>query len=138
MCRFGRLTIHEPCTIQDYLGMSASYCRTGQSAASFRFNFLYKLEVQANGVVSKVSELSNPQRRMKVKFVHDELFVDCMNKWTLEPTGRYFVSFYVGTSSSGTNDDMPFNYMRISGPDKQTLIIELSSSANDLLRIETK
>ena len=103
--------------------------------ASFGFNFLYSLEVQANGAVSKVVELSSSQRKMKSKFVHDELFVECMNKWRLEPKGRYYVSFYVGTTSIGTNEGLPFNYMRIMDPDKQAVIIELPWSEKDLLKI---
>ena len=51
-----------------------------------------------------------------------------MERWKLEPAGKYMVQFNVGTTSIGTNEDMPFNYMRISGPDKQSLIVDLAIS----------
>ncbi len=68
--------------------------------------------------------------------MRDELFIGCMKKWRLEPTGKYFVSFYVGTSSIGTAVDMPSNYMRIVDPNKQDLIIELLLAEDDLLKAD--
>ena len=104
-------------------------------AASFRLGFTYQLEVDATGKVSKVTELTNPQRSIS-KFVRHELFVECMKQWQLEPDGKYFVSFYVGTTSIGTKEGMPQNYMRIVDPNKRVLIIELSLSENDVLKID--
>ena len=103
---------------------------------SFRFNFSYWLEVNAIGKVSKITELLNSQRRNKTKFVRDELFVECINQWQLEPAGKYFVFFYVGTTSIGAKDGLPFNYMRVVDPNKKTLIIELTSSENDVIKID--
>jgi hypothetical protein len=105
-------------------------------AASFRLSFLYQLEVDATGKVSKVTKLTDSKRRSISKFVRYELFVDCMKQWQLEPAGKYFVSFYVGTTSIGTTKDMPFNYMRIVDPNKKVLIVELSLSENDVLKID--
>jgi len=104
-------------------------------AANFRLGFSYLLEVDATEKVSKVTEISNYQRQKNFKFVRDELFVDCMKQWQLEPVGKYFVSFYVGTTSTGTTEGLPQNYMRIVDPNKKVLIIELSLSANDILKI---
>ena len=104
-------------------------------AASFRLSFLYQLEADSTGKVSKVTELTNPQRSIS-KFVRHELFVECMKQWQLEPAGKYFVSFYVGTSSNGLKEGMPFNSMRIIDPNKKVLIIELSLSENDVLKID--
>lgn len=105
-------------------------------AANFRLGFSYLLEVDATGKVSKVSEISNYQRQKNFKFVRDELFVGCMEQWQLEPAGIYFVSFYVGTSSNGVPENMPQNYMRIVDPNKKALIVELSFSENDILKID--
>ena len=105
-------------------------------AANFRLNFSYRLEVDATGKVSKLDEILNYQRQRKFKFVRDELFVDCMKQWQLEPAGKYFVSFYVGTTSNGVPENMPQNYMRIVDPNKKVLIIELSLSADDILKID--
>ena len=85
--------------------------------------------------MSKVTELTNPQRSIS-KFVRHELFVECMKQWQLEPAGKYFVSFYVGTTSVGTKEGMPQNYMRIVDPNKKVLIIELSLSESDILKID--
>jgi hypothetical protein len=104
-------------------------------AANFRLSFLYQLEVDSTGRVSKVTELTNPQRSIS-KFVRHELFVECMKKWQLEPAGKYFVSFYVGTTSNGLKEGMPFNSMRIIDPNKKVSIIELSLSENDVLKID--
>jgi hypothetical protein len=104
-------------------------------AASFRLGFTYQLEVNATGKVSKVTELTDSKRRSISKFVRYELFVDCMKQWQLEPAGKYFVSFYVGTTSIGTKEGMPQNYMQITDPNKKMLIIELSLSENDILKI---
>ena len=103
--------------------------------ASFRLGFTYQLEVDTTGKVSKVTELTNPQRSIS-KFVRHELFVECMKQWQLEPAGKYFVSFYVGTTSVGTKEGMPQNYMRIVDPNKKVLIIELSLSESDILKID--
>ena len=105
-------------------------------AASFRLYFMYQLEVDANGKVSRITELSNYQKRSNFKFVRDELFVDCMNQWQLQPAGKYFVFFYVGTTSNGTKEGMPQNYMRIVDPNKKALVIELSLPDNEVLKIE--
>src|SRR5438309_171343 len=83
--------------------------------ADFRMYFHYSLDVFEDGTVSKVNELSNSQSKNKFKLVHDELFVECMRKWHLEPAGRYFVSFYVGTTSIGTTGE-PRDYMLIIDP----------------------
>lgn len=104
--------------------------------ANFRLSFSYVLEVDATGKVSKVSEVSNYQRQKNFKFVRDELFVDCIKQWQLEPAGKYLVSFYVGTSAIGVPENMPQNYMRIVDPNKRALIIELSLSENDILKID--
>ena len=104
-------------------------------AASFRIGFTYQLEVDATGKVSKVTELTNSQRSVS-KFVRHDLFIECMKQWQLEPAGKYFVSFYVGTTSTGTTKGLPQNYMRIVDPNKKVLIIELSLSANDILKID--
>ncbi len=104
-------------------------------AANFRMYFDYSLEVTTDGSVSKVTELSNSQKRSNFKFVHDELFVECMKKWRLEPAGRYSVSFYVGTTSIGTTSE-PRDYMLIVGPDQNNLKVELLLSESDTLRIE--
>jgi len=103
-------------------------------AASFRLGFNYQLETDAAGKVQKVTEMTNPRRSIS-KFVHHELFVDCMKQWQLEPAGKYFVLFYVGTTSIGTKEEMPFNYMRIVDPNKKVLIVELSFSETDILKI---
>jgi len=105
-------------------------------AANFRLYFLYLLDVDATGKVSKVTELSNHQRQRKFKFVRDELFVDCMKQWQLEPAGKYSVGFYVGTTSNGVPENMPQNYLRIVDPNKKVLIIELSFSEKDVLKID--
>jgi hypothetical protein len=59
-----------------------------------------------------------------------------MRQWQLEPAGKYYVSFYVGTTSNGLKEGMPFNSMRIVDPNKKVLIVELSPSENDVLRID--
>ena len=104
-------------------------------AASFRLGFTYQLEVDATGKVSRVTELTNPQRSIS-KFVRHELFVECMKQWQIEPAGKYFVWFYVGTTSNGTKEGMPQNYMRIVDPSKKVMIIELSLSENNVLKID--
>ena len=93
--------------------------------ANFRFNFLYVLEVGASGEVTKIDELRSSEKYKKFKFVRDDLFLGCMKKWRLDPIGKYFVSFNVGTTSSGTTKGLPFNYVRITDPNKQVLTIEL-------------
>ncbi|HEX8277346.1 MAG TPA: hypothetical protein VF540_01580 [Segetibacter sp.] len=50
-----------------------------------------------------------------------------MKKWRLDPIGKYFVSFDVGTTSTGTTKGLPFNYVGIIDPNKQVLTIELWS-----------
>ena len=102
--------------------------------ANFRVYFLYQLEVDASGKVSKVTEISSQNRGIS-RFVRHELFVDCMKQWQLNPSGKYSVGFYVGTTSNGVPENMPQNYMRIVDPDKKVLIIELSFSEKDLLKI---
>ena len=101
--------------------------------AEFRQSFGYSLEVSDNGVVSKVTEISNSQRRMKARLVRDEVFVECMKKWHLEPVGKYFVSFNVGTMST---DSEPSNYMLIIDPNKNTLKIEIYLAVSDTLIVE--
>jgi hypothetical protein len=105
-------------------------------AANFRLGFTYRLEVDATGKVLKLDEISNYQRQRKFKFVRDELFVDCMKQWQLEPAGKYFVSFYVGTTSVGVPENMPQNYLKIIDPNKKAIIVELSFSENDVLKID--
>jgi hypothetical protein len=105
-------------------------------AANFRFGFSYFLEVGASGNVTKIEEFASTQRFKEYKFVRDELFIDCMKKWRLEPTGKYFVGFYVGTGSIKTAVDMPRNYMRIVDPAKQELIIELLLDERDVLQVD--
>lgn len=105
-------------------------------AANFRFGFSYILDVGTNGNVTKIEELASTQRYKESKFVRDALFVDCMKKWRLEPVGKYFVSFFVGTTSIGTTPNFPQNYMRIVDPNKQDLIIELLLAEADLLKTE--
>lgn len=97
-------------------------------AASFRFSFTYILDVGIDGRVRKIQPLATTKKNSELKFVKDALFVECMERWKLEPAGKYMVQFNVGTTSIGTNEDMPFNYMRISGPDKQSLIVDLAIS----------
>ena len=104
--------------------------------ANFRFYFLYLLEVDATGKVSKVTELSNHQKQKNFKFVRDELFVDCMEQWQLEPAGKYSVGFYVGTTSRGVPENIPQNYMRIVDSNKKVFIFELSFSEGDILKID--
>ena len=105
-------------------------------AANFRFGFSYILDVGANGNVTKIEELASTKRYKEYRFVRDDLFIDCMKKWRLEPIGKYFVSFYVGTNSIGTAVNMPRNYMRIVDPDKQDLIIELLLDERDVLQVD--
>jgi len=83
--------------------------------------FSYLLEVDATGKVSKVFRDFKLQRQKNFKFVRDELFVDCMKQWQLEPAGKYFVSFYVGTAFNGVPENMPQNYMRIVDPHKKDI-----------------
>jgi len=104
-------------------------------AANFRQAFGYSLEVSDNGTISKVTEVSNSQRRMKAKFVRDEVFVECMKKWHLEPAGKYFVSFHVGTTSIGTTGE-PRNYLLIVDPNKNKLKIEIFLADSDTLVVE--
>ncbi len=105
-------------------------------AANFRLGFTYLLKVDETGKVLKLDEISNYQRQKKFKFVRDELFVDCMKQWELQPAGKYFVSFYVGTTSVGVAENMPQNYIKIIDPNKKIMIIELSFSENDILKID--
>lgn len=93
--------------------------------ATFRIGFRYILDVDSTGHVSKVTELSNLQNEKKFKFVRDELLVECMKKWRLEPAGKYFVSFNGGTTSIGTSGNEPRDFMMIIDPNKQTLKVEL-------------
>jgi len=72
---------------------------------------------------------------MKAKFVRDEVFTECLAKWKLRPKGTYLVSFYVGTTSIGVREGMPFNYMTISDPNKRRMIIELPFADGDVLKI---
>ena len=102
--------------------------------AAFRFGFIYSIEVGSSTEEPQIRELSNSQRKMKTKFIHDEMLVECMKGWRLEPEGRYLVVFSLGTTSPEA-EQMPFNYVRISDPDKPTIIIELNWSGNDLLRV---
>jgi hypothetical protein len=82
--------------------------------SSFHFNFLYLVEISENGEASKIKEVLDHKRYPK--FVRDELFVDCIKQWRLEPAGRYFVSFYVGTTSARSTQ-------RITDPKKETIEI---------------
>jgi len=104
-------------------------------AANFRMSFGYALEVSENGTVSKVTEVSSSQRGLKLKFVRDEVFVECMKKWHLEPAGNYFVSFYVGTTSIGTTTE-PRNYLQIVYPNKNKVKIEIFLADSDTLIVE--
>ncbi len=104
-------------------------------AANFRMSFGYALEVSENGTVSKVTEVSNSQRGLKIRFVRDEVFVECMKKWHLEPAGNYYVSFYVGTSLIGTTTE-PINYLQIVYPNKNKVKIEIFLADSDTLIVE--
>ncbi len=95
---------------------------------TFRLQFSYILDVDADGQITKVTELASTQNAKKMKFVREELLVECMKKWQLEPAGKYFVSFYGGTTSIGTSGKEPRDYMRIVDPNKQELIVELPMS----------
>ena len=106
--------------------------------ANFRMAFGYLVEVGPYGKISKITQVSNSQRGLKMKFVRDEVFVSCMEKWRLEPEGSYYVSFYVGTTSIGTKEDGPANYMRIVDPNKNSLKIELFLADSDTLVVEEK
>ena len=86
--------------------------------SSFHFNFLYRVEVSENGEASKIQAVLDHKRYPKL--VRDELFVDCIKQWRLEPAGRYFVSFYVGTTSARSTQ-------RITDPKKETIEICLMS-----------
>ncbi len=94
-------------------------------AGTFRLSFNYILDVDPNGQVSKVTDLASTRNAKMMKFVREELLIECMKKWRLEPVGKYFVSFYGGTTSIGTSGKEPRNYMRIVDPNKQELIVEL-------------
>lgn len=94
--------------------------------ADFRVYFSYYFDVGENGEISKITELSNFNRDKKAKFVHDELFVECMKSWQLQPAGRYFVSFTVGVLI-GAKRETPRDYMRIVDPNKEVLIVGLIS-----------
>ena len=98
---------------------------------TFRLSFNYILDVDASGQVSKITDLASTQKARAMKFVREGLLVDCMNKWRLEPAGKYFVSFYGGTTSIGTSGKQPRDYMRIVDPNKQELIVELPMSYPD-------
>ena len=101
------------------------------TTGTFRLSFNYILDVDANGQVSKITDLASTQKARAMKFVREELLVDCMKKWRLEPAGKYFVSFYGGTTSIGTSGKEPRDYMRIVDPNKQELIVELPMSYPD-------
>jgi hypothetical protein len=103
--------------------------------ANFRFGFRYLLQAEPDGTLSKTQEISNSQRDMKTKFVKDDLFKDCISQWRLQPAGRYYVSFYVGTTSIGVREGFPLNYGTILGPDKLTFIFELAGKSADLVEV---
>ena len=96
--------------------------------ATFRFSFIYVLDVDSSGRVAKIQPLASTKKYIGYKFVKDALFVKCMERWKLEPAGKYSVQFNVGTTSIGTNENRPFNYMAITDPDKQHLVVDLAIS----------
>ncbi len=103
--------------------------------AEFRQSFGYSVDVSDDGTISKISQVSNSQRGLKIKFVRDEVFVSCIEKWRLQPAGKYYVSFNVGTMSLGKGVG-PTNYMQIIDPNKNKLKIEIFLAENDTLVVE--
>lgn len=105
------------------------------TTANFRFSFRYLLQSDPDGTLSKIQEISNSQRDMKTKFVKDDLLKDCISQWRLQPAGRYHVSFYVGTSSIGVKEGLPFNYATLIGPEKLAFIFELAEMNTNLVEV---
>ncbi len=102
--------------------------------ANFRLSFTYILEVSEGGEITKINELESTKKNSATKFVRDDFFVDCMKKWRLGPAGKYFVRFNVGTSSTGTNKNLPRDYMLIYYPERyHPVIVALPLSESDKL-----
>ncbi len=68
-------------------------------AANFRFSYRYKVKTNNNGSVNEVKQIGKDNPR----FIKDEDFVSCIEKWKLNSSEEYFVMIYVGTSSSSKN-----------------------------------
>ncbi len=83
--------------------------------SSFHFNFLYRVEVAETGEASKITEILNHKKYPK--FVRDDLFLECMKNWRLEPAGKYYVYFSIGTTSDPTTISITF-------PNKETLVLD--------------
>lgn len=82
--------------------------------ASFRFTFIYLVEVNQDGVVKEVKKLS-PQKEQP--FLKEDEMPQCIKTWKLEPSTKQFVSFNIGTTGGP-------NYISITN-DKETLKIVL-------------
>jgi len=102
--------------------------------AEFRFAFSYSLEVDLSGEVIKIDEFASTKQYKATKFVRDDLFIECMKKWRIEPKGRYFVQFNVGTMSGARTKNLPRDYMLIIDPNKQSLVISLSLDESNTLK----
>lgn len=83
--------------------------------SSFHFTFLYRLEVSETGKAPKIIEILNHKKY--AKFVRDDLFLECMKNWRLEPGGKYYVYFNIGTTSDPTT-------ISITDPNKETLVLD--------------
>lgn len=110
--------------------------------AEFAFTYSYWVTADEGGKLIRVTPFKSEGRAAASRFVDENVFVECVRKWTLEPNGKYIVQFRVATMSRGTASK-PLNYVMILGPGEsgQKLKVALDWSAEDTLveqKIDTK
>ena len=95
-----------------------SVCRPSMTeagrTASFRFNYVYLITADENGIVKKVGELLDHKKFRSL--MDDSEVIPCLEKWKLKPSEKYTIVVSVGTTGgdqylliSGKKDKIKIN-----------------------------